>query len=616
MKLPSLKQASQDALVTFLRFPIVILDAVLGTAAALILVDHEGPAQPTILFNIFYAAVLGIPLLTTLVLVAERRGLTRQANLGLQAVGVILLAGYALTIPTDFTHAPLVSLWRFFILAIALHLLASVAPYTRRGEWNGFWHYNKALFMRILNAVLYSLVLYAGLSIALAALDNLFGVYVPGKRYFELWIFVMGIFNSWFFLAGVPEDFAQLDALPDYPKSLKILAQYILLPIVLIYLVILYAYLGKIVLSWDWPQGWVSKLILGFSATGIFLLLLLHPIMGRAENVWIKKFARWFYIILIPLIVMLFLAVWRRVGEYGFTEGRYLAIALGIWLACLVVYFTVSKTRSIKMIPASLFVLAIAVSFGPWGAFSVARQSQVKRLEKLTTEAGILVDGKIRPARAEIPFDQTKQISAVLAYLQETHGYDDIQGWFAQSLRDDTSSSGLPYKTPDAVARMMGFQYVTNWGVSPGGFVDFHVANAYDPRGYDRMAFFQMWRGEREVKFAADSISYHVSANMDSITFSALPSGRALVRIDLLGHAKSLMEKYRSKASDRIPTEDMEVRAAGNSLRVRICPSWIQLQQHNGKTELTVLHGIILYSVEKPVIQSAASGDTSGISSH
>ena len=268
------------------------------------------------------------------------------------------------------------------------------------------------------------------------------------------------------------------------------------------------------------------------------------------------------------------------------------------------------------MIPASLCVLAIAVSFGPWGAFSVARQSQVKRLEKLTTEAGILVDGKIRPAKAEIPFDQTKQISAVLAYLQETHGYDEIQGWFAQSLRDDTSSSGLPYKTPDAVVRMMGLQYVTNWGVSPGGFLDFRITNAYDPRGYDRMAFFQMWRGEREVKFAADSISYHVSANMDSITFSALPSGRALVRIDLLGHAKGLAEKYRSKASDRISTEDMMVQAAGNSLRVRICPSWIQLQQHNGKTELTVLHGIILYSVEKPVIQSAAIRDTSTISRH
>ncbi|RPH34752.1 DUF4153 domain-containing protein, partial [bacterium] len=239
MKLPSIGQAYQEARATFRRFPVVIFDAALATGAALILVDHEGPAEPTILFNIFFAGVLGIPFLITLALVAERRGFSTRAGLGLQMAGILLLAGYAVTIPMDFMHAPLAPLFRFFILGVALHLLVSAAPYANRGEWNGFWHYNKALLLRVLTALLYSLVLYAGLSIALAALDNLFGVDVPGKRYFELWILITGMFTTWFFLAGVPEDLRQLDKLMEYPKSLKVLAQYILLPIVLIYLVIL-----------------------------------------------------------------------------------------------------------------------------------------------------------------------------------------------------------------------------------------------------------------------------------------------------------------------------------------------------------------------------------------
>jgi hypothetical protein len=612
MKIPSIRQAYQEARITARRFPLVICDAVIVTVAALIIVDHEGPAEPTILFNIFFAGVLGFPLLITMALVAERRGLSRAVHLALQLFGLLLLAGYALTIPTDFTHAPLVSLLRFFILGAALLLMLSVSPFATRGEGNGFWHYNKTLVLRALTAFLYSLVLYAGLSLALAALDNLFGVNVPGKRYFELWILVSGMFTTWFFLAGIPENLSRLNDLTDYPQSLKVFAQYILLPIVLVYLVILYAYLGKIVMAWDWPQGWVSKLILGFSGTGIFLLLLLHPIMGHAENIWVKKFSQWFYLVLIPLIVMLFLAVWRRVSEYGITEGRYLALALGVWLVFIVVYFTVSRTKSIKVIPGSLCLLAFAVSFGPWGVFSVARQSQINRLEKFVSEAGILADGRIHSVHGAIPFEQAKQISAVLAYLHENHGYDGIQGWFAESLKDDTSSSGLPYKSPEAVAKLMGFQYVTYWAASPEGMVNFNAEGPFDPRGFDRMTIIQMFRaGGREVRLTSDSISYHISTERDSLVFCTIPSGKELVRINLLRHAEELLEKYRSAPTDHIPDEEMIIDASGNGLQVRLCPSWMQVQQQSGKTKLTGMTAVMLYSLERPSAKAFQERDSS-----
>ncbi len=522
-----------------------------------------------------------------------------------------MLAGYALTIPTDFTHAPLVTLIRFFILAVALHLMVSVAPFVTRGEWNGFWQYNKALFLRILTALLYSLILYAGLSLAMAAIDILFDVYVPGKRYFELWILITGMFSTWFFLAGIPEDLAQLDSLAEYPKSLKVLAQYILLPIVLLYLVILYAYLGKIIIAWDWPQGWVSKLILGFSGTGIFLLLLLNPIMGRAENVWVRKFSQWFYMVLIPLIAMLFLALWRRVGEYGITEGRYLALALGIWLCFLVVYFSMSKTKSMKVIPATLCVLAFTVSFGSWGVFSVSRQSQSERLERLATEAGLLVDSKIRPARGELPFEQAKQISSLLSYLHEVHGYESIQDWFDESLKEGPGSSEVAYKSPELVSKMMGFEYVSHWATSPEGIVTFEAESPFDPQGYNRMATLQgFWRGGDRVTIASDGISYQISGGMESILFSAEGTGKDLVRINLLRHAEGLLERHRISPADRIPNEAMGIIAEGNGLRVKICPSRIEVRKNDGKRSISSITAILLYSFEKPAVGSALGRDS------
>jgi hypothetical protein len=54
---------------------------------------------------------------------------------------------------------------------------------------------------------------------------------------------------------------------------------------------------------------------------------------------WITRAITWFHAVLVPLIVMLFLAFWRRVSEYGITESRYLGLALVAWLGILVLYY-------------------------------------------------------------------------------------------------------------------------------------------------------------------------------------------------------------------------------------------------------------------------------------
>lgn len=601
MKLPSLRQTLQEARATLKRFPVVLAASVIGTVAALVLVEYEGPAGPTLLFPVLLASILAIPLLLALGLMAERRGLANPAALGLQLLGVLLLTGYAFTVPMDLTHAPNVYVFRFMLLAVALHLFVAVAPFTRRGEVNGFWHYNKALLLRLLTALLYSAVLFAGLAIALAALDNLFGVDVPGKRYFELWVLIAGVFNTWFFLAGVPEDLTRLDGVSDYPKGLKVFAQYILLPIVVVYLVILYAYLGKVIVSWDWPQGWVSKLILGFSGTGLFTLLLLHPLTGREGNAWVTKAARWFYLVLIPLVVMLFLAVWRRVSEYGITEGRYLAVATGVWLAFLVLYFTLSRAKSIKVIPASLCLLALLVSFGPWGAFSVSEKSQVARLKTLAGRAGILADGKVMTGHGEVVFQDAKQISAILSYLHEVHGLNGIQQWFAESLVDESITSGVASKQPEAVAKMMGFEYVQRWRDAEGGFVSMDAESGFNVAGYDRMVQLPMFApaGEaRELPGAA--ATYRFTGGMDTLTFNAAPGGEELFRIDMRKHAEELTKELAASSTGRIPDEKMAVSAAGGGLRVKLCPWQIRADHSTGTVKIQHVRGVLLYSTDGP----------------
>jgi len=336
MKLPSIQQIAAGAGQSFVRFPLVLINALCGTVAAILLIDYEGPAGASFLFQVMFAAILGIPLLFGLEQIAEKRKWNMWPSLGVQLLGILLLLLYSTTVPTHIPHAPGFHTLRLLILIIGLFFFVSTAPFWGKNELNGFWPYNKSLFFRLLTSLVYSVVLYAGFSFALAAMDNLFGIDVPGKRYGELAILMLGVFTTWVFLSGVPGDLDAREQATDYPKGLKIFAQYILSPLVLVYLFILYAYLAKILIDWDWPQGWVSKLILGFSATGLFTLLLLYPIRDLPENRWIRLAWRWFFYILIPLLIMLPLAVWRRVSQYGFTEERYLALVLVGWLIFIV----------------------------------------------------------------------------------------------------------------------------------------------------------------------------------------------------------------------------------------------------------------------------------------
>jgi hypothetical protein len=605
MKLPSIQQLVQDSSRTFLRFPLVIIAAAAGTVCALILVDYEGPHAATVVFKILWASVLGIPLLTGVRLVAGKNKWAGMARFVSDSIALILLIGYAFSVPSDLADAPGIHLIRLLVLAIACHFFVAFAPFAGGSNVDGFWQYNKTLFYRILSAILFSIVLYAGFSLALAALDHLFGMNIPGKRYLELWILINGMFTTWFFLAGIPLDLDGLDALTDYPKGIRIFAQHILFPLVIVYVVILYAYLAKILIAWDWPQGWVSKLILGFSATGILSLLLLHPIRDRAENVWIGKVSRWFYVVLIPLVVMLFFAVWRRISEYGTTEGRYIAMALGVWLAAMAAYFILSRTKNIRAIPASLCVFSLLVSYGPWGMFEVSEKSQVERLRGLLTRNSILVDGTVRKAESAVSYEATKQICSILTYLHDIHGYDRIQPWFHESIMNEPASGLSRAKGPELVTKMMGIEYVAVWQSSAADWFSLSAKYnaAIDVEGYDRMLAAQHFNtSDMKKVFSDESIACRLNSGLDTMTFLATRDGKPVdsLLIDVRQLLDKLMKDYGNTNAGNIPPDKMSASNAKGEMKVKVYFRRIDGRRRDNRVILNSYEADILYSTTKP----------------
>ncbi|MGD8726502.1 MAG: DUF4153 domain-containing protein, partial [Gemmatimonadales bacterium] len=319
----------------------------------------------------------------------------------------------------------------------------------------------------------------AGVAIALLALDNLFGLEVAGETYARLWIASVFVVATWVFLGGVPRAFAELNQRSDYPTGLKVFAQYMLVPIVAAYLVILTLYLAKVLVTQVWPSGWIGWLVSSVSAVGIFTVLLVFPISERAENRWMRTFTRVFYIALLPSIVMLWLAIWKRIDQYGVTEARYFLAVLSIWLAGIALYYAISRSRNIKLIPMTLCLAALITFEGPWGAFGMSHRSQVHRLSDILERNAMLQDGTAQTPARPVSFDDRREISAVLHYLVSTHGTGRIADWFGDTLAvADTIGDGIqpsPAREADAraelIAGLLGVDYVGQWeSARPGQF--------------------------------------------------------------------------------------------------------------------------------------------------
>ncbi|MGY4537471.1 hypothetical protein ACVW0P_001890 [Mucilaginibacter sp. UYNi724] len=438
MKFPSLKNLAQSALVTIKRFPFEVLFALAGTVAANVFVQNRFTNDGGLYWRIIMSANLGLLLAFSATLFTESKSIIPALKTIFKVAACLLGIGTFLIInpqkePLDYI--------RFFVLSICFHLLVSFAAFTSKGKIQGFWQFNKSLFLRFLTSILYSGVLFLGLIVALQAIRFLFGLSLGSNTNLILFIWIAGIFNTLFFLAGVPASINALNEDFSYPKGLKVFTQYVLIPLSTVYVLILLAYEVKILIEWNLPKGTVSNLIMGYSVFGILSILLVYPIREESENKWIKTYTKSFYFLLIPLLILLFLAVSRRVLPYGITIPRYYLVTLGFWLLFTTGYFLLSKKQNIKVIPISLCIVAFLSIYGPFNAFKISNYSQMQVLKKIFKKYNAVKDGYLIPIHnASLTSNDGNKAVEQLNYLVSSQGLEAVQAYIKKDLAHITDS--------------------------------------------------------------------------------------------------------------------------------------------------------------------------------
>lgn len=449
-KHPSLANALNATKNTILRFPLETIAAIFATIFAILLIDEKGDSVEKLYVKIIMCCSLCLVLFLSASLFFAA---TKKNNI-LRFATSLLLGGFVIVFVLSFgEEITTVESQQFVVLNIALHLMVSFAGFLPKTyNQDEFWEFNKQLFLRILIAGLYSAVLYGGLSLAILATDKLFNVEINEKIYGYLFFIIAGIFNTIFFLNGVPEtNNSEKPLLLSYPNGLKNFTQYVLLPLISIYLAILICYETKILVTLSLPVGWVSYLVLVFAIFGILSFLLVHPIATEKGNLWIRTFNRWFYFLLIPLLGLLFWAILYRIQLYGFTHERYYVFLLSLWLTVVVAYFLIKKQHKIKFIPISMCLAAIFSIAGPQSANSISKNSQLSRFE--------VYMHKIE--KEKLNFEQEQDLSSIINFLEKNYGVKILLPYTKNKLNALLKKDKNPNSSQ--IMEALGLQYHSDY---------------------------------------------------------------------------------------------------------------------------------------------------------
>ncbi len=387
-----IKNISNRVVLAARTYPLVLLSSLTTAILLISLIEYENRLDEYIVAKLAICSSLGIAILFSVKMLSQRI----KREFLWSAIGILILVGYYFILPSNKDDFDEVYAYVLVPTVVLVHLFVSFAAFMVSNSEAKFWQYNKNLFINFILSGLFTGVLTLGVVLALLAIQNLFNIDINEELYGETSLF-LGIFgNTLIFLLFNGTGINDLEKDTQYPVVLKFFTQFILIPLLLLYVVILYFYTAKILISWQLPQGWVSYLILAYALLGILALLLVHPLKNDSARSWVRIFSTVFYYSLIPLVILLFIAIFTRILEYGYTEPRYYVLLLAIWLLTIQLYFIFYKKATIKFIPMSLFVFGIFALLFPFlNSFSVAIRSQKNQLEHILTSNNVLVDGTI-----------------------------------------------------------------------------------------------------------------------------------------------------------------------------------------------------------------------------
>lgn len=422
MKLFSLSEFVTKATEAFKRFPLTLIWVIVSSIVLIALVEQDADSIFEEYVNLSIMMVLGVSWLISSQFYIEQ--FKKKGLWWIKLIIVALLVVFYFALPEysidNYNPSPTPYI-RWVLFFLAGHITLFFVPFVTVWHPKAYWNYLGNMMIAIARSALFSGVLYIGLVVAMLAIQYLFDVDIKGYRYLQLFIICLGIVNTWVYLSDFPREI-QHNIHLTFHKPAEVFVKFILIPLTVLYLIILYAYAFKIIIQWELPKGWVSYLITALAGLLFVIQFIIHPVRISHESRLIRKFQPLVYYLLVPLLVLLYVAIYKRIADYGVTEARYFLILVAIFITGATLYLIVSRKQQLRLLPIALATLALVGSFGFWGAFSVSKRSQVGEFEKVYSAFAKAEKG------TAVSTEQTQRFESITRYLAEREAYKEMEG--------------------------------------------------------------------------------------------------------------------------------------------------------------------------------------------
>ena len=466
------------------RFPLSVISALIMALAMIVIIEFENNDFEYLeeFLKVIIVTSLGVFMFTALKLLKDKNPLC--------LVGVVALVVYYLVLD-DVKDPSSIIFERHLFLSLMFFLMIFWAPFFKDNPTNEeFWdHTNKVIFA-FFTSILFSIILYAGLSGALYAVDSLFSLQINSKRYGQLIFLIIGLFSVNYFLSQIPEK-SQITTKHTYTKVENIFTRYILTPLTVGYFIILYAYSAKVLITGVWPKGVLAWFIVAFSLVALVTYLFWTPLWSEK----FKAYKRWVFLALLPQTLLLFVAIGMRIEAYSWSEHRYMVLLFGVWLFGVSLYFLLFKNARYKWIFIALSTLLLISQVSPINAYTVSKNAQIKRLTLLLNEH--------KDISNKSDIDTRYAISSTIEYLYSRFGTKSMSSIMPKIIKEyednekKKKESDKHYYGEDFsyyATDKLGFDYVSKWDMlsakdgNPPPFptlFDARYLSVLDIKGYD-----------------------------------------------------------------------------------------------------------------------------------
>ena len=426
MDLTAIKKYPSQITSAFKRFPLAVAFAIFTTIAFIYVYEsgHSPAEYKTSHWLMIYPIAASMIALSVSLVQESPKKFSVLPHIIAGTVWLAISIALVLYFPKDSSDIgrTYVGMTYLFIYTTAF-LSIFVAPFFKQKDENGFWVFLMKNAKAAVVAIAISLVLLAAIDGLLFGFFNLFDIKVSARPFvYSAIISSCTIFPILFF-SGIPSIDDCLQETPALNKFQTSTNKFIFLPVVSLYILLLYAYIAKIIIQWEMPKGMVSYLV-----SASMLLMLLRVTLTLPERINPKqsfesKLLKILPAACIPLVILMSVGIIRRISDYGISEDRYYITAINIFYYAIIAILLIDKikckSRFIAIVFCSMFFI---LTNGPLSAINVTHRVWIGSIKAALAEQGFsefpLNDEDSREFINRLEAKNTSQTETILSRIK------------------------------------------------------------------------------------------------------------------------------------------------------------------------------------------------------